>query len=104
MRRETHRLNPVGFSLGRVLADVIVISQELCAARRTMSGRQGSHGPAGEGDPGVGGIDRSDRRKSKEDEQVGLSLVRQVTFSSAPKLHRIYPLASGGIPARAPRA
>ena len=71
MRKEARRLNPAGFSVGKV-ADVTLLSKKLCASRRAVAGPQGSRRPAGESDFGTGCVDRGNGRKSKEDEQVGL--------------------------------
>ncbi len=73
---KARRLNPAGFSwgfLGKV-HDVTVVSKELCTSSRAIAGRQGSCRPSGESDIGIGRGDRGNRRKSKEDEQVGLTL------------------------------
>jgi hypothetical protein len=73
MRKETHRLNPVGFFRGKGLfTDVTILSQELCASRRAIFGREGSRRPSCESDSGIGGIDRSHRREGKEHQQVRL--------------------------------
>src|SRR3979490_2460998 len=69
MRKETRRINPAGFSVGKV-TDVTVLSQKLRASRRTISGRQRSCRAGEKGDSGIGGIDRSHRRESEEDEQA----------------------------------
>src|ERR1700688_810158 len=71
-RTETRRLNPAGFSVGKVV-DVTLLSKKLCASRRAVAGPQGSRRPAGESHPGTGRVDRGHRCQSEEDEQVGLT-------------------------------
>jgi hypothetical protein len=68
MRKGTHRLNPVGFSVGKV-ADVTIFSQKLRTSG-AIAGREGSNRSSGKSDIGIGGVDRSHRREGQEDEQV----------------------------------
>src|ERR1700686_3368230 len=71
--RKARRLNPAGFSVGKVI-DVTLLSKKLCASRRAVAGPQGGRRPLGESDPGTGGVDRGNGCQSDEDEKGGLRI------------------------------
>lgn len=66
---ETRRTQPAGFFVRKV-ADVAILSKELCASSRTFAGRERSDRTAVEGNPGTGGLDRGHRLEGEAAQQI----------------------------------